>query len=168
MVSDERVTEFPHSEMIPVSFLELYPSVTTLKGPAKWLPRLLSTLFSWHSPQKRPQLRCTSTTCVLWSFVHTFVRWYVSFFFLFLIIPLASTMKGGKWKEPTAAAPISVSGISIFHPSHSDLLLLQSAPQDSCKFRQDDDTPAADKDRLIWQGGSRAKELNYRETTACW
>lgn len=84
MVSDERVTEFPHSEMIPVSFLELYPSVTTLKGPAKWLPRLLSTLFSWHSPQKRPQLCCTSTTCVLWSFVHTFVRWYVflfSFFF---------------------------------------------------------------------------------------
>lgn len=84
MVSDERVTEFPHSEIIPVSFLELYPSVTTLKGPAKWLPRLLSTLFSWHSPQKRPQLRCTSTTCVLWSFVHTFVRWYVfrfSFFF---------------------------------------------------------------------------------------
>lgn len=83
MVRDERFTEFPHSEMIPVSFRELYPSVTTLKGPAKWLPRLLSTLFSWHSPQKRPQLCCTSTTCVLWSFVHTFVRWYVFFYYYY-------------------------------------------------------------------------------------
>lgn len=85
-------------------------------------------------------------------------------FFIIIIIPLASTMHVKSGKEATAAA-ISESGNSIFHPSHSDSLVprRQSAPLDSCKFHQDDGTPAADKEHLIWRDGSRAKELKYRK-----
>lgn len=81
-------------------------------------------------------------------------------FYLFL---LPRQCKKKKWDEATAAAT-SESRTSVFHPSHSDLILLrrQSAPLDSCKFRQGDDTPAADKERLIWRDGRRAKELKYR------
>lgn len=79
---------------------------------------------------------------------------------LLLFIPLASTMQETRWEEATAAA-ISESGISIFHPSHSDLLLprRQSAPLDSCKFRQDDDTPEADKERFNMAGQEPSKRV---------
>lgn len=51
-------------------------------------------------------------------------------------IPFASTVQ----VKSGAAASISGSGKSIFHPSHSDLLVprRQSAPLDSCEFGQDD------------------------------